>query len=235
MLRGKKRSAYAHHRALAPPPHFDINDDVWPPTRQQEAMEKRHRVVIDIEPTGIVVYGDLAGVNKASRELFGMFKEFDKRNQKQSFQVSPRAARRIGLRAIWRRLRDETKTRIFIRQETATVTIWGPKALLPDACHCIMTFARTVDAEKQTHYVVPRSKDLRSLLTIQLPRLIAKAGGPEDEEEARQMFTISDDGHETTKGDEMIVRLWLPPDITSRLTEGLRETVGYPHKVEGNP
>lgn len=80
--------------------------------------------------------------------------------------------------------------RIIVHQDTSTVSITGPKALLADAYRKIIAFAREVDDEKHTHYLVPSSKDLRRVLTIKLPQLIAAAGGPEDEEEARQMFTM---------------------------------------------
>ncbi|KAF8303372.1 hypothetical protein DL93DRAFT_450361 [Clavulina sp. PMI_390] len=179
-----------HREAVVPPPHFDIDHDAWPPNRRRDAIEKRHQVVIDIEPARIVAYGNVASVKSALRELVGMFQEFWERNQTHSFHVSTRAAHRIGMWVFCQRLQNETKTAIAIEQNTATVTIRGPKALLPDAYQCVMAFARTVDAEKETHYLVPWSKDLRRLLVIQLPQLIAKAGGPEDEEEARQMFTV---------------------------------------------
>lgn len=158
--------------------------------RQQEAVEKRHDVIIDTEASRLVVYGSRHSVSSAVRELYDMFREFQERNQTQSFQLSARAAHRIGLWAICQRLQNETKMRIIVHQDTSTVSITGPKALLADAYRKIIAFAREVDDEKHTHYLVPSSKDLRRVLTIKLPQLIAAAGGPEDEEEARQMFTM---------------------------------------------
>ena len=72
----------------------------------------------------------------------------------------------------------------------STVVIMGPKNVLPAAKRSILAFARQVDDEKHTHYIVPSSKDLRRVLMIALPRIISQCGGPEDEEEARQMFTM---------------------------------------------
>lgn len=175
---------------MNPPPHFSLNDPSWSVPRQQEALEKRHDVVIDNEPSRLVIYGSRKGVSNAVRELHDMFREFQERNQTQAFQLSARAAHRIGLWAICQRLQNETKMRIMVHRETSTVTITGPKAILGDAYRKIIAFAREVDDEKHTHYLVPSSKDLRRVLTIELPRLIAAAGGPEDEEEARQMFTM---------------------------------------------
>lgn len=119
-----------------------------------------------------------------------MFQEFQDRNQTQSFQVSARAAHRIGLWAICQRLQNETKMRIIVQQDRSTVTITGPKHMLAEAYRRILVFAAAVDDEKHTHYLVPSSRDLRRVLLIELPRLIALAGGPDDEEEARQMFTM---------------------------------------------
>jgi hypothetical protein len=172
------------------PPHFNLNDPSWPVLRQQEAIEKRFDVIIDTEPNRLVVYGTRNGVSTAVRELYEMFREFQDRNQTQSFQVSGRAAHRIGPWAICQRLQNETKMRVIVQQDTSTVTITGPKHLLGEAYRRILAFAAAVDDEKHTHYLVPSSRDLRRVLLIELPRLIAAAGGPDDEEEARQMFTM---------------------------------------------
>jgi hypothetical protein len=106
----------------------------------------------------------------------------------QKLYVSKRAAHRIGLWAICQRLQNETGTRIVVAD--TIVTINGPKHLLSSAYHKIKAFGTQVDDEKHTHYLVPSSKDLRRVLMIELPRLIAAGGGPQDEEEARQMFTM---------------------------------------------
>jgi hypothetical protein len=172
------------------PLHFNLNDPSWPVLRQQEAIEKRFDVIIDTEPNRLVVYGTRNGVSTAVRELYEMFREFQDRNQTQSFQVSGRAAHRIGLWAICRRLQNETKMRVIVQQNTSTVTIAGPENLLGEAYRRILAFAAAVDDEKHTHYLVPSSRDLRCVLLIELPRLIAAAGGPDDDEEARQMFTV---------------------------------------------
>lgn len=119
-----------------------------------------------------------------------MFQEFQEGNMTQTFTVSQRAAHRIGLWAICQRLQNETGTRINAQPETNVISVTGPKHKLRPAYLKVRDFARSVDDEKHTHYLVPSSKDLRRVLMIELPRLIAAGGGPEDEEEARQMFTM---------------------------------------------
>ena len=85
----------------------------------------------------------------------------------------------------------ETLTRITVEPRSpATVTVTGPKLLLSDARNHILQFAASVDGERLMKYLVPGNPDLRGLLMIALPKLIRKSGGPEDEDEARQMFTM---------------------------------------------
>lgn len=186
----QKRSLYEAREAVQPPPHFNLNDPAWPANRRQEAVEQRHNVVIDHEPNRLIVYGLRGGVSAAVRELRASFQEFQDGNMTQSFMVSQRAAHRIGLWAICQRLQNETGTRITVQAEANVIGVTGPKNKLRPAYTKIREFAKSVDDEKHTHYLVPSSKDLRRVLMIELPRLIAAGGGPEDEEEARQMFTM---------------------------------------------
>ncbi len=104
--------------------------------------------------------------------------------------MSSRAAHRISLWAISQRLQKETNTKITVDVNANMILLTGNKNFLGSARRSIQSYARQIDDEKHTHFIVPTSKDLRRVLMISLPRIIGQCGGPEDEDEARQMFTM---------------------------------------------
>lgn len=66
----------------------------------------------------------------------------------------------------------------------------GAKELLRPARNHILLLAKAIDAERRKQYVLRYSRGLRAFLMTELPRIITACGGPKDEEEARQMFTM---------------------------------------------
>src|ERR1700694_2573514 len=102
---------------------------MWPPHRRQDALETRHQVLIDVEPTRLLVYGDAPSVESAVLELSTMFREHQQGNETRVILVSKRASHRIGLWAITQRLQRETNTRVVVNPNN-TVSLTGPKHVI---------------------------------------------------------------------------------------------------------
>ena len=186
-----------------------MDDPSLPSKWHQKTLENKYGVVIDQEPTRLVIYGHRDGVSKTTQELYKVrmnfcaltishsklfclqaFREYQNNNATDYFSVSPRAAHRISLWAISQRLQKETNTKIAVDLGGNTIFLTGNRNVLGSARRSILSYAHQIDDEKHTHFIVPTSKDLRRVLMISLPRIIGQCGGPEDEDEARQMFTM---------------------------------------------
>lgn len=105
--------------------------------------------------------------------------------------VSERAANRIGLWALHKRLQEETLVNIqVVKGRRGVIRITGAKERLIPSRNHILLHAQAIDVERRKKYTMSYSRGLRAFLMTELPRIITTSGGPEDEDEARQMFTM---------------------------------------------